>query len=245
MADIATNFIFGGISGATGVLISHPFDTIKTHLQNNQVVKYDFKTLYKGIKPPLFGVGFEKAVVFGVYESSKSILNGKLDNNTNIFLSGAIAGLSASFVVTPFERFKILAQLNKNSVHSNFNIQNLFTGLSATFTRETLGFAIYFTIFENLKNNRKLMPHESFMYGAISGLGAWLLIYPQDRIKTIMQSNLHNTNNFIGIAKTILNTEGFAGFYKGFSFALLRAIPLHAGTFMTMEILKNCLFIKN
>jgi hypothetical protein len=66
---------------------------------------------------------------------------------------------------------------------------------------------------------------------------AWIFIYPQDRIKTIIQSN--NNNNIINIIKKTYNDGGLKQFYKGFSFAVFRAILLHSGTFSMMEILNK------
>ncbi len=69
---------------------------------------YNIFKLYKGIIPPLLGVGFEKAIVFGVYETvSKYMDEKKYSFLMKHSISGAFAGFSASFVVTPYERLKI------------------------------------------------------------------------------------------------------------------------------------------
>ena len=59
-----------------------------------------FRSLYKGLIPPLFGMGLEKATVFGAYSYAKS----KTDN---IFVAGYCAGLTSSMIVTPIEKIKI------------------------------------------------------------------------------------------------------------------------------------------
>jgi len=46
---------------------------------------------------------------------------------------------------------------------------------------------------------------------------------------------------FIGGFKEILQDGGYRGLYRGFHFALMRAIPLHATAFMTMEFCKKYL----
>ena len=105
------------------------------------------------------------------------------------------------------------------------------------------GFDIYFSTYEYLKNhfytkkNKDISIVSSFIFGGMSGTMAWIFIYPQDRIKTILQSE-QNTE-IKKIIKNIYKTGGFKQFYSGFSFAVYRAILLHSGTFCTMEILST------
>ena len=194
-----TKYINGGISGMCGILLSHPFDTIKTHIQTGQKLntfKPSVLNFYKGISAPLLGVGIEKAIVFGTY----NYMHKKTDC---IPLSGAFAGLTASLIVSPYERLKILKQNSQSFTYKEIlNPRFLFKGLSATFTREVPGFAIYFTVYEYLKkcnftnHNKEITGLASFIYGGISGLSAWIFIYPQDKIKTIMQSNMQSNSIF-------------------------------------------------
>jgi solute carrier family 25 carnitine/acylcarnitine transporter 20/29 len=231
-------YIKGCISGMSGIILSHPVDSIKTHFQTSSNTKFNptFKNLYRGISSPLIGVGIEKAIVFGTYNYCKN-------NNINIPLSGAISGLTASIIVSPYERIKIMKQTNQNiNIKQYLNPNFMFKGLSATFTREVPGFAIYFSTYEGLKNhfykNKEIPIISSFIFGGMSGTMAWIFIYPQDRIKTIIQSN-NSTNNIITIIKNTYNNGGIKQFYKGFSFAVFRAILLHSGTFSTMELLNK------
>jgi solute carrier family 25 carnitine/acylcarnitine transporter 20/29 len=235
-------YLKGCISGMTGIILSHPVDSIKTIKQTNNKIVYNFKSLYRGIMSPLIGVGIEKAIVFGTYNYCKN-------NNLSIPISGAISGLTASVIVSPYERIKIMKQTNQTILFKQIISPSfMFKGLSATFTREVPGFAIYFSTYENLKyhfytknnnnstNNISII--SSFIFGGISGTMAWIFIYPQDRIKTIIQSN-NNNMKITTIINNIYKTGGFKQFYNGFSFAVARAILLHSGTFCTMEILSN------
>lgn len=240
------SFTNGFLSGTVGILISHPFDTIKTCIQDGKPVSLSIRSLYKGFIPPLFGVGFEKAIVFGVYTNAYNYLSQYNYNDvTKNTIGGGLAGLSASLIVAPVERIKILLQTNNKVNISQLNFRYLFRGLNATFTRETPGFAIYFNVYENLKkycytNKNEVIPvHSSFLFGGIAGATAWVFIYPQDCIKTRMQSTTQCKKSFIQVIKEIYKEGGLKIFYRGFHFALMRAVPLHAGTFMTMEILKN------
>jgi hypothetical protein len=219
----AKYFMFGYISGMTGILASHPFDTVKTCIQSNRPIPLSLSKLYRGLLPPLFGVGLEKAVVFGTFQNT-------IKHTESNIISGALAGLSASVVVTPFERMKILYQTGQT-----IQLKSLFQGLSATWSREVPGFAIYFSVYNNLKERtNNLTPLHSFGYGTLAGVCAWSLIYPQDRIKTIIQASRDKHISFReGIIEVM--KDGYRGLYKGFSFALMRAVPLHATTFTMME----------
>ena len=239
-------YIHGAMSGMFGIILSHPIDTIKTHIQTGNKLNTftpSFKNFYKGISSPLLGVGIEKALVFGTYHYMFS----KTDN---IPLSGALAGLTASIIVTPYERLKIVKQNGLNISRKELNVKFLFRGLSATFTREVPGFAIYFTTYDYLKYNtftkynKKINYSSSFIFGGISGIVSWVFIYPQDKIKTILQSSIDDTNYTKKIQiKTIINniykSGGIKQFYSGFTWALYRATLLHSGTFLMMEYLTN------
>jgi solute carrier family 25 carnitine/acylcarnitine transporter 20/29 len=236
-------YIKGAIAGMTGIILSHPVDTVKTHIQTGRALR-DFKpglsNLYKGLLPPLAGVGLEKAIVFGTY----NYFNKQLDN---IPLAGAISGFSAAVIVTPYERLKILKQNNIGINKAEINMKFLFRGLGATWTREVPGFAIYFSVYEALKHTnhtqhgREIGLHNSFFYGGIAGVAAWIFIYPQDRIKTILQSSYSagNGNSVKSIMLEIYNKGGMKHFYSGFSWAVARAILLHSGTFCMMEFLSK------
>jgi hypothetical protein len=236
------HYVKGAISGMFGILISHPIDSIKTHMQTNKNMStfhYKPTNLYRGITSPLLGVGLEKSLVFGTYNYCRN-------NKINIPISGAISGFIASLIVSPYERIKILRQnQTKFNLSECTNPSFLFKGLSATFTREVPGFAIYFSTYEYLKNkfytsqNKEIDIVSSFVFGGIAGSNAWIFIYPQDRIKTIIQSNNNSKVNIMNLIKTTYQNGGIRQFYSGFSMAIARAVLLHSGTFCMMEILNK------
>lgn len=222
------NFVYGYVSGMAGILVSHPFDTIKTNIQENKPISKNLRSLYRGLIPPLIGVGLEKAVVFGTYHNI-------IKYNESPALAGAVSGLAASVVVTPFERIKILIQTGQQ-----IRLNSLMNGLSATWSREVPGFAIYFSVYEWLKSkDTDFTPLKGFAYGMAAGTAAWTLIYPQDRIKTHIQAN--DNQSLRSSIKYLINNGNV---YKGFHYALLRAIPLHATAFATMECCQKYFSLK-
>jgi solute carrier family 25 carnitine/acylcarnitine transporter 20/29 len=229
------DFVYGCVGGVLGTIISHPIDTIKSRIQLGLTFKQAFQRykFYNGIASPLFGIPLEKSIVFGCCELTKSC-------NIGSFLSGFIAGFVSTLIVTPIEYIKINAQ-NGNTVHIGLkNIMNLYRGLGPTICRESPGYGVYFATYDTLDKNFNLEKSslKSFLFGGITGLSSWLVIYPTDLVKTIMQ-NKNNTQSAQHIIKIIFKNEGIMGFYKGLNFALMRAIPLHAGVFGGYELCKK------
>lgn len=224
----------GGFSGMIGVTLSHPFDTMKIYLQDVLRPPRDLRLLYRGLLPPFLGVGFEKSIVFGTYKNTTKFLRDRQFSKTSSSLiAGGISGFSASFIVTPAERIKILLQSGKKIC----SLQTIYKGFSVTLTREIPGFAIYFTTYEHLYDNKMgLLP--SFLCGSFSGVVSWIFIYPQDLIKTRIQSNLVGSSYMYHV-KDIYYQKGFCGFYRGFHFAMMRAIPFHGATFFTFELIEQ------
>jgi hypothetical protein len=243
-----THFANGAVSGMFGVVISHPIDTIKTNVQDKKPISCKPRHLYRGVGSALAGVGLEKAIVFGTYLNTKNYLDQHSEYKIlNIATAGALSGLAASLVVTPAERLKILAQTRQKITIKELSPKSMFRGMSATFSREVPGFAIYMSTYEFLKTkhetkSQKIIPLQySFLYGGLSGATAWSGIYPQDVVKTRMQANIDPNLNtsFKQTAAIIYKEGGLKVFYKGFHLALLRAIPFHSGTFMMMEIMRR------
>lgn len=244
---VLNDFTYGLCGGILGTIISHPFDTIKTRIQSNKVsnIKQALQIgkLYSGITPPLIGIMLEKSIVFGFYEKSKSV-------GFNNFFSGIIGGFISTVIVTPVDRLKINYQNQDFKIQNVLTIRNLYKGFTPTIFRETPGFGIYFSTYNFLteKYNKNNNNFKTFAYGSLSGLSAWMFIYPSDLIKTNYQSNnnnltLPNTIKKIWSSNNDSNNiiRGFRNFYKGFSLAIMRAMPLHGGVFLGYETAKKYL----
>ncbi len=232
---IKSDFAYGLYGGLIGTILSHPFDTIKTRIQSEKATNImeaiKQKKLYSGILPPLIGIMMEKSVVFGFYNIAK-------ERKYNDFISGIFSGLMCTGIVVPIDRIKIILQNREKINIKLINFNYLYKGTSITFFRETPGFGIYFTTYNNLNNifNKNKSLYKNFIFGALSGFNAWLFIYPSDLIKTNMQAN--NTNLILTIRHIYFN-NGLSGFYRGFNLAIMRAMPLHGGVFLGYELSKK------
>ena len=246
------DFLYGMCGGFVGTIISHPFDTVKTRIQSKSAPDIKsaimMRNLYAGITPPLIGIMLEKSIVFGFYNKSK-------EYGLNNFWSGIVGGFMCTLIVTPVDRVKIIFQ-NKESI-AGFSIKSLYRGFIPTICRETPGFGIYFTTYNYLSekyNKDSSNPMKTFTFGALSGLSAWTFIYPSDLVKTRMQSEnniksqniilqnyirdifLENNSGKNNFQKSFI---GLKNFYKGFSLAIMRAMPLHGGVFLGYELSKK------
>lgn len=132
---------------------------------------------------------------------------------------------------------------NKEVITKNlFRPSSLYKGFTITLFRETPEFGIYFTTYnsltENFNKEKNLL--KSFIFGSISVFTSWIFIYPSDLIKTRFQSIKTSSNtNILTVIKDIYKNNGYKGFYNGFSFAIIRAIPLHGGVFLGYEYSKK------
>ncbi|XP_060684481.1 mitochondrial basic amino acids transporter [Hemiscyllium ocellatum] len=122
---MALDFVAGCLGGVAGVLVGHPFDTVKVRLQvqNSNQPRYRgtvhcFRSiirqesifgLYKGIGSPMMGLTFINAIVFGVQGNTMRYL-GK-DTPLNQFLAGAAAGGIQCVICCPMELAKTRMQL--------------------------------------------------------------------------------------------------------------------------------------
>nr|XP_057912225.1 mitochondrial basic amino acids transporter-like isoform X2 [Doryrhamphus excisus] len=119
------DFVAGCIGGAAGVLVGHPFDTVKVRLQVQNVNKplyrgtfHCFQSimrqesvfgLYKGIGSPMMGLTFINAIVFGVQGNTMRLLG--RDTPTNQFAAGAAAGAIQCVICCPMELAKTRMQM--------------------------------------------------------------------------------------------------------------------------------------
>lgn len=214
-------YINGMLSGCVATVISHPFFTIKTCLQNGQPYQKNLKFLYRGFNRAFIGYGIEKTLVFGTYNSIITKMNFDHNNVLHSSMAGFLSGLVGSLSITVAEQLTI----DKQRGIRNYNLFHLYKGLIPTMYRESLGFTIYFTVYDQLskKFNKSKKTMSTMLIGTLAITSAWSIITPIDKIKTNIQSGVK------------IDVHNLATAYKGFQFALMRAIPFHVTCFVVFE----------
>jgi solute carrier family 25 carnitine/acylcarnitine transporter 20/29 len=241
----------GSISGFAGVIICHPFDSIRTRLQASKnpstshviksvVQEYGIRGFYKGFIPPFVAQGVYKSVIF-------TVNNYVYQQSNNSFLSGMIAGAVNSMVVCPVELVRtrqILAVTSSSSASSVVQVLNdiiksngyrgLWSTLGPTVIRDGPGLGFYFISFNYFKLSlSSVIPDyvdtiwTKVIAGMFAGISFWIWALPIDTIKTVIEANIDrfNASNTLTIIKNMYDEGGILRFYRGWIFAFGRGIP--------------------
>lgn len=201
-------FLSGAISGAVQTIVGHPFDTIKTRIQNQNKIVFCINNLYRGVTYPLMSSTIINAGIFGLTEKC-------FYHTNNYFVSGFVAGILMSPIITPFELFKVQKQNHYSGKIS------VFRGFVPTLIRESIGTSIYFGTYFIFRDEYSIL-----LAGGLAGLLSWLLTYPVDSIKTRIQSTK---------TMTIKEAIGKGNLWRGFSACSFRCVIVNALGFYVYE----------
>ncbi|KAJ8967474.1 hypothetical protein NQ314_002788 [Rhamnusium bicolor] len=221
-------------TGMAGVIVGHPLDTVKVHLQTQNMnnpkykgtihclrsllVKEGLKGVYRGVTSPPYGSCWHKRhCQKNRLQVNKSASKGPVDCLREIYVNDGIKGV--------------------------------FKGCGVTIGREVPAFGVYFFTYELLtrsENNVPISTWNMILAGGLAGVASWIAIYPIDVIKSKMQvdgiSSPQYTNSYDCLKKSIKN-GGVSCLFRGLTPTLIRAFPVNAVTFTvvtwTMRILSG------
>lgn len=177
--------------------------------------------------------------------------------------AGAFAGVANSVLSGPIEHIRIRLQSQPHGAGKLYNgpldcvkklgahggvLAGVYRGQAVTIYREAFAYGSWFTAFEWMMNadaarngiERKDIPGWKIaMYGGLAGEALWLSSYPFDVIKSKMQTDgFGEKQRYKSMRDCFAQTfreAGVGGFWKGIGPTLLRAMPVSAGTFATVE----------
>ncbi|KAH9606539.1 hypothetical protein KSS87_000526 [Heliosperma pusillum] len=260
-------YLAGLLAGVATVIIGHPFDTVKVKLQkhHNEVhgVKYrnglhctarvlqneGIKGLYRGAASSFIGIGFESSLLFGMYSQTKQALQVKLQSSgpdpVVIIPSAACSGAVISVILCPTELVKV---------------RGTFRGGVTTFLRESVGNAVFFSVYENVRHVMHLQIKDTsreyknmaelgigLLSGGLGGVAFWLTVLPLDVAKTMIQTNPDQkcTRNPFRVLNTVYKQAGLRGCYAGLGPTIVRAFPANAAAIVTWEFAMKILGIRH
>ena len=204
------DFFIGGVIGLVQAGIGHPFDTVKTLLQNGQSIR-NLRPLefYRGVAYPTAASLAFNVTTFPMFARMQPKTN-------NAYLSGAIAGAIIAPIDYAFDVGKIRRQtLTTVPMH--------LKGATLSCTRTVLAMGVYFGVYFDLTQTTGPL-----VAGAAAGLANWTLTYPLDIVSTRQ------------IAGNLLIREALhGGLWRGYLPCAMRAILVNSATFYVYEKLKK------
>lgn len=283
----------GAAGGVCSVLVGHPFDLIKVRLQTaDRAVRKSaldvFKSslnkekrirgIYAGVSAPLMGVTPIYAVSFWGYDVGKSLIR-KLSSGTNpssadlsiaqFFAAGMLSAAPMTLVSAPFERVKILLQVQGQKPHGRKQgtkapsgatilrslyrgggIRSVYRGSLMTFARDAPDSAAYFATYEYCK--KKFTPKLEngaegslsllavSVAGACAGIVMLIPLFPIDTVKSRLQA-AEGKPRLNSTVKSLYRQGGVKAFFPGLGPALLRAIPANAAATLGWEVTRLAL----
>ncbi|GAB4826980.1 Mitochondrial arginine transporter bac1 [Ancistrocladus abbreviatus] len=246
-------------------------------LQNEGV-----RGLYRGATSSFIGVSFESSLLFGIYSQTKQSLQGSLKSSGPdslvIIPSAAYSGAIISFILCPTELLKCRMQVQGTDSlipkSSRYNgpldcavktvrtegVTGIFRGGVATLMRESIGNAVFFSVYENVRHFMHLKLKAAsqeyknltdvgigIVTGGLGGVAFWLAVLPLDVAKTVIQTNPDpgSTRNPFRVLHSIYKRTGIRGCYAGLGPTILRAFPANAAAIVSWEFAMKVLGIRH
>ncbi|XP_023001735.1 mitochondrial arginine transporter BAC1 [Cucurbita maxima] len=242
-----------------------------------RILKTDgVRGLYRGATSSFIGVSFESSLLFGIYSRTKQSLQGDHQNGRPrpqvVIPSAAYGGAIISFILCPSELVKCRMQVQGTDslvpVSSRYSgpldcalktiktegATGIFRGGFTTFLRESIGNAVFFSVYENVRYYLRTPSnvHGNLMdmgigilTGGLGGVAFWLAVLPLDVAKTIIQTSpdKNATRNPFLVLRSIYQNAGIRGCYTGLGPTILRAFPANAAAIVCWELAMKVLGI--
>ncbi|KAL6071185.1 Solute carrier family 25 member 20 [Balamuthia mandrillaris] len=251
------------VPGSTAPQFLGPMDCVRQTVKNE-----GWKGFYKGVGSPLVGISMINAVLFFSWAESQNLVRsyeGEVLSYGKLTAAGALTGFVISFFEGPVELVKSKMQVQYSSGASrqysssldcfrqivrHHGVRGIFQGLWPTLLRDIPANVGYFVGYEfirrKLSGDEKkthLSPLATMTAGGLAGILYWASCFPFDVIKSRMQiepsdPSQRRFKSTWQCAVDIQRTQGFRGFWKGFSVAAVRSFPANAACFTVYEVVR-------
>ncbi|KAM5249078.1 solute carrier family 25 member 45 isoform 3-T3 [Ctenodactylus gundi] len=216
-------FAAGWISGALGLVLGHPFDTVKVRLQTQNAYRGAVDCIIKTYR-------HESAYCLAPFD----LIKVRLQNQTESRLQPG----------GPQPRYR-------GSMHCAVTIfreegpRGLFRGAWPLTMRDTPTMGLYFVTYEGIC--RECTPEGQhptsatvLVAGGFAGVASWITATPLDVVKARMQMEGLTQRAYRGTLDCVVSSfrqEGLKVFFRGVTINSTRAFPVNAVTFLSYEYL--------
>eukprot|EP01012_Entosiphon_sulcatum_P008947 TRINITY_DN14929_c0_g1_i1.p1 TRINITY_DN14929_c0_g1~~TRINITY_DN14929_c0_g1_i1.p1 ORF type:complete len:281 (-),score=28.86 TRINITY_DN14929_c0_g1_i1:27-869(-) len=263
MTQIVADSLTGFVAGVSGVVLGHPFDTVKTRLQtgwHTQPSTHPIKitSVFRGISSPLSVVPLVMATTFAANEGTKRFFSHYFPNSSHItmvFVAGAVAGAAPSLFTTGSVYIKVQLQVHRSPTRVSYTrfIAKLwqrhgFCGWAKIYRmyyplhtlQEVLGRAVWFSVYDYGKKltttpSEEVLVSHRIASGAASGILGWTAVYPLDTIKSVCFASKVPMPVSQAVAD-IWNRGGLRAFWRGYFLTITRTVPVAAVQLTTYDL---------
>lgn len=232
--------------------------TVKVRLQTDARQRL-LRHLYRGAFPVLISSPTAWVVNFALYQRALRIF--KTDALWNITFSGAIAGVTWSILICPFEMIKCYAQryhvtspVAFRRIVSNLGYSGMYRGFTACLCRDIPVSAVYFSVLAGCRRYIPDYKDSQFMYpfvtGSICGIVSHLVGMPGDCIKSQIQTNFadltvaqnKHLTSFTANFSHFTRQHGYTQLYRGFVPVMARSVMTTGSCIVVVEYVNRTLF---
>ena len=232
------SLLTGTVYGATSTIVGQPLDTIKTKSQAQpdfmgkmnlpSAIQKVWKEegligFYRGSLPTFAGSVIFRSLQFSVFDAVMFRLKDNNKLNKDIPLTFGlqprviVAGLASSFVraiiENPFEYAKV-----KRQTKQGWKLTEIYKGFPTLYLRTTGLMTTFFIFVDSFKRNTNFLNTTSgnFFMGGFSAVLAWIIIWPLENMKNIIQAETQNVGNtWMEKYRYIIKNYGVIGLYRG------------------------------
>lgn len=224
-------------------------------------------SFYKGSLTPILGMGVISSAHFFIFQDAKKMFSKYFqmeETLPSIFVAGFLAGALSSPLSGPVEHVRIRVQRQTSQskqlytgsldatvkIYQKYGLRGLYKGLSATCVRDGFFYGCFFFFYNYFAGSlrqweeRLNTPQEMLLAGGVTGIFAWICVFPLDTFKTLAQTDSFENpvhKNYRGMIKTVLKEKGVKFMYNGFKVCMMRAVPVNSVTFFVYESSRNSL----
>ncbi|KAG0055199.1 hypothetical protein BGZ83_009376 [Gryganskiella cystojenkinii] len=250
---IGLTFISGSVAGTVVAIMSSPLELVKLQRQLEKLM-----AMHARKETQITSLTGDALLREGLATEKKAAGPGTR--------AGAERFTHGSISVGPKEEAGASSWKTAKAIVQKKGWTGLYSGVNLHVARDMLGTGIYFSSYETIKrlmsetiehihDHRNPVsvpssvsqppqlkgpgPMVHFFAGGLCGVFSWLVVFPIDLVKSVIQKEVLSSSpryaSALDCARDIVGREGVRGLYRGLSVTCYRAMPIHSLNFLVYE----------